>query len=171
MKVWFISDCHFGHANIIKYCSRPFASVDEMDAVIIDNINKVVAPEDILYNLGDFCMGKERIKYYAKQIVCQKHFLILGNHDYKYPRLYMESGFAWASRLPVIYDDHVILSHQMRNLKPDKMGPFVNLFGHEHDKTPLLVSPRQFNISCDHTGYAPIAYDKIKQIIAGKIEV
>jgi len=45
---WFISDTHFGHANIIKYCSRPFRTAGEMDKVILDNINAVVKPDDTL---------------------------------------------------------------------------------------------------------------------------
>jgi len=163
-KVWFISDCHFGHENVIKYCSRPFASIDEMDAAIIDNINKLVKKDDILYDLGDFCFGKHRTKMYADQIRCRNHVLILGNHDYKNTSLYVGQGFAWVSRLPVILDGHVILSHRMQDLDADKMAPFVNLFGHSHTDMPFQVSPRQFNISCDNTGYGPIAYDALKAL-------
>lgn len=55
--IYFTSDPHYGHANVIKYCSRPFASVDEMTRVLITNWNKVVTPEDIVYCLGDFSLS------------------------------------------------------------------------------------------------------------------
>ena len=35
-KVWFTSDTHFSHANIIRFCKRPFADVEEMNEYIIN---------------------------------------------------------------------------------------------------------------------------------------
>jgi calcineurin-like phosphoesterase family protein len=55
--VWFTSGFHSGHFNIIRYCNRPFANSQEMDAAILDRINACVKPNDILYFLGDFCLG------------------------------------------------------------------------------------------------------------------
>jgi calcineurin-like phosphoesterase family protein len=52
-KVFFTSDTHFGHANIIKYCGRPFASVEEMNRELIARWNAVVGPRDTVYHLGD----------------------------------------------------------------------------------------------------------------------
>ncbi len=37
MAVFFTSDTHFGHANIIGYCRRPFGSVQEMDDAMVAN--------------------------------------------------------------------------------------------------------------------------------------
>lgn len=58
-KVFFTSDCHFDHANIIKYCSRPFESADEMNRQLILNWNKVVQWDDTVFILGDFCFGSK----------------------------------------------------------------------------------------------------------------
>ena len=57
---WFTADFHLGHANIIRYCGRPFESVAEMDAAILGRLNSSVAEDDILYFLGDFCRGSGR---------------------------------------------------------------------------------------------------------------
>jgi hypothetical protein len=57
---WFTADFHLGHANIIRYCSRPFATVEEMDQAIVERLNVSVKRDDVLYFLGDFCMGGQQ---------------------------------------------------------------------------------------------------------------
>lgn len=52
-NIWFVSDMHIGHQNIIKYCGRPYASVDEMNRTLVDNWNAVVKKEDRVFCLGD----------------------------------------------------------------------------------------------------------------------
>ena len=56
-NIFFTSDTHFGHANIIKYAHRPYTDVDEMNKALIDNWNSVVKPNDIVFHLGDFMFG------------------------------------------------------------------------------------------------------------------
>jgi calcineurin-like phosphoesterase family protein len=78
---WFTSDTHFGHANIIKYCNRPFASVAIMDAVIRDNWNSLVNKEDTVYHLGDVSfMAPDRTTHMLNNLNGHKT-LIIGNHD------------------------------------------------------------------------------------------
>ena len=81
--IFLTSDPHFGHGNIIKYVSRPFDNVEEMDKTLIKNFNRVVGENDILYILGDFTMGGSHTKCmkYREQINCKHVHLILGNHD------------------------------------------------------------------------------------------
>ena len=80
--VFFTSDTHFGHANIIKYCSRPFDSVQEMNEVLIQNWNSVVKPGDKIYHLGDVFMGmsQDDFKRMWPRLNGKKR-LIVGNHD------------------------------------------------------------------------------------------
>ena len=56
-KVFFTSDTHFYHANIINFCKRPFANVETMNEALIENWNAVVGVDDIVFHLGDFCFG------------------------------------------------------------------------------------------------------------------
>lgn len=108
-KTWLTSDLHFGHANVIKYCNRPFLDVNEMNEILIKNWNEVVSLEDTIYVLGDFAMAAR----YVEQVLPRlngKKILILGNHDFphtahhkggknaelrsKWTNLYLSYGFA-----------------------------------------------------------------------------
>ena len=79
MKVFFTSDHHFSHANIIKYTNRPFSDVNEMDTELIKRWNESVGSNDKVFHLGDFMFGKpiKAAKYFAK-LNGQIH--ILANH-------------------------------------------------------------------------------------------
>lgn len=97
-KTFYTSDLHFGHANIIKYCNRPFSSVGEMDEAMIAQWNSVVSTEDTVFVLGDYAMGdRKRGLSYLLRMNGTK-ILINGNHDklsavnnksWKYQREYL----------------------------------------------------------------------------------
>lgn len=97
-RIWFTADQHFGHANIIKFCNRPFADIDEMDATLIANWNKVVKPGDTVFHLGDFTLGDQAVAHgYFIQLNGNIH--ILSNpwhHDKRwinqYPGMYTRTG-------------------------------------------------------------------------------
>jgi calcineurin-like phosphoesterase family protein len=79
--VFFTSDTHFGHTNILKYCDRPFSSTEEMDEEIIRCWNSVVKPDNIVFHLGDFAFGTiAQWETYRNRLNGHIH-LILGNHD------------------------------------------------------------------------------------------
>ena len=83
-EIFFVSDTHFGHTNIIKYCNRPFNNTDEMDKALINNWNAKVPKDGIVYHLGDFAWGS--INYWEKirEQLNGEIILIYGNHDEKY---------------------------------------------------------------------------------------
>ena len=79
---FFTADEHYGHANIIKYCDRPFASVEEMDAEIIKRHNELVGPQDVVLHAGDFTLMKKSFaENYIKRLY-GTHIFLKGSHDY-----------------------------------------------------------------------------------------
>jgi len=67
MTIWFTADQHFGHTNIIEYCNRPYDTIDDMDADLIQFWNRVVGRYDVVYHLGDFTLGDVEMakKYFS----------------------------------------------------------------------------------------------------------
>lgn len=85
MTIWFTSDMHFDHVNVIDYCNRPFRNVDYMNQALIDNWNDLVDMDDVVLVLGDACMGhRDKSLDHISKLRGRK-FLVPGNHDYVHP--------------------------------------------------------------------------------------
>ena len=83
-NIWFTSDWHLGHKNILKLSNRPFSTIEEHDEIIINNINKFVKNSDDLYILGDISFNQSYNTY--KNIFNRlkgNKYIIWGNHDNK----------------------------------------------------------------------------------------
>lgn len=139
--IYFISDTHFGHSNIIKYCNRPFDDVHLMNKTIFDNINKVVKHDDILYILGDFCFRSKKPIDYRLRISCREVHLILGNHD-KRKDFFIDdtttdmNGFSSIQEVKeLIYcNKRIYLSHYPHRSWPASHKGSYHLYGHVHSK-------------------------------------
>ena len=91
-KMYFTSDWHLGHVNIIKFSKRPFKDIDHMHRVLINNYNAVVRPEDTCYFLGDMGMTKKDIMRPLVEQLNGTKVLLLGNHD-RHRTFMEECGF------------------------------------------------------------------------------
>ena len=159
--ICFISEPHFGHSNIIKYCERPFKDAHEMNKTILDNINEVVGPDDTLYILGDFCFkGKKPIDYRIR-IACQNVHLILGNHDKRtdyYPQSNVVdmNGFSSVQDVKeIIYcNQKIFLSHYPHRSWPASHKGSYHLYGHVHskfDNEDKLSNRKTLDVGVDNT--------------------
>ncbi len=99
--IWFTSDTHFGHRNVIKYSNRPFHSLEEMDAELVANWNAMVKPDDVIYHLGGCSFCKRGVPHpsleqlnggvrylrgnHSKGLVVPLHWFCLGDyHELEY---------------------------------------------------------------------------------------
>lgn len=80
--IYFTADLHFGCTNLIRDTRPEFASTEQHDAAVLDNINQLVGRGDDMYILGDFCQHKSMVAKYRQLIKCKHIFFILGNHDH-----------------------------------------------------------------------------------------
>lgn len=162
MSVFFTSDTHFGHKNIIEYCNRPFKYTGEMNTALIKNWNNVVRKNDIVYHLGDFSigLGQENIADIVKRLN-GSIYLIKGNHDQKSNSWYRECGFKEVYDHPIILNDKfLILSHEPMPFVAGSKIPYVNVFGHVHDSEMFDTYRKGSICVCvERHDYTPISFE------------
>lgn len=162
--VYFIADLHLGHANIIKYCDRPFKDVNKMNETIIRNWNNTVGKDDKVFLLGDFAFGSaESIKRWGRSLNGNKT-LILGNHDNYSQSLYYDAGFKDVIKYPILWNEKYILSHKpsFYEEKATRGRIYFNIYGHVHNDSEWKdVTPGGICVSAERIGYTPISFNEI----------
>ena len=181
-KIFFTSDLHFGHENVLKMDNRPFKTVDEMDAELIKRWNKKVGKGDLVYVLGDFIWktksdeAQKIIKSLNGQII-----LIKGNHD----RFLHNSASKKALAGIKYYDDicvtledgtplRCILSHYFIPMYIGHRYNAIHLHGHSHNTEEAREEERIikdlnekgynlkiYNVGCMYWNYEPVTLDEI----------
>lgn len=162
MKRFLIADTHFGHDNIIKYESRPFTNVREMDEELIRLWNLVVTKEDLVYVLGDFTLSRRltTIKSLVDKLNGRK-ILIMGNHDTRKPKDYVECGFEVATKKPMMVEPGVILMHEPFEDPSLICSNYLYFFGHVHANPSLMDDyPNCMCVSAERINYKPIDLDE-----------
>jgi calcineurin-like phosphoesterase family protein len=160
-EIWFTSDNHFGHKNIIKYCKRPFVSVEEMDEAMVERWNKVVRPGDQVYHLGDVMMGtniRERCTALRKRL--NGHItLLLGNHD-RGPGVYRDAGFDRVMRSYLVNGPKAMGLINMRHHPPVvRGGDTLHLCGHVHEAWKR--QDNVINVGVDVWNFTPVTIDTL----------
>lgn len=188
---WFSSDLHLGHANIIRYCDRPFADVDAMNRGLVERWNAVVAPADTVWVLGDVAMGRISESLPVVGSLNGTKHLLSGNHDRCWPGLgekaddgeerYLDAGFATV-RHGEIDIEVVGASGRSRTLhachfpyegdsqdedrypgaRPDDLGAWL-LHGHVHEV--WRQHGRMINVGIDAWGGEPVPADTILDLV------
>jgi calcineurin-like phosphoesterase family protein len=172
-KVFFTSDTHFGHKNIIKYCNRPFNDVEEMNETLIENWNNKVGSGDWVFHLGDFCFISDReIQRKLINRLNGKIFIVLGNHDKKLDvTLFRGSEKSSLFEVDFLIDGiktrFVLCHYAMRVWNKSHVGS-IHLYGHSHGSLPDDPNARSMDIGTDCHNYAPISIEDVMNIMAKK---
>lgn len=173
-KIWFTSDLHFNHDKDFIVQARGFKSVEEMNKAIIERFNSKVAPEDIVYILGDTIMGDTAAgEELVKQLNGHKVFL-LGNHDTR-PReeIYNKYGVeVYYAKVIKLKKKSFYLSHYPTiTANYDEPHPVINLFGHTHQTTNFYNdNPHMYHVGVDSHDCYPVLLEDILESIKIKKE-
>ena len=162
-NIWFTADFHLGHQNIIRYCSRPFQTLADMDAEILDRLNSSAKEGDSLYFLGDFCRGsgKDALDY-RKRIRCKNIFFIEGNHDAGARKIAPE--FRWWKQLAEVKveDQLIVLCHYAMRVWHHSFRGAWHLYGHSHGRLPDDPAALSMDVGVDTHDFRPWHFDEIR---------
>lgn len=190
--IFFTSDLHIWHTNVIRYCSRPFSSIEEMNEMLVKNWNDTVGPEDSVYCLGDFAMAFRPVETFSSRLNGKK-YLVPGNHDfchsYHKKSRNVEARKNWIKKyedlgwivLPEQTDLNIpgvanvqLCHHPYRFVEGDhhddkyeKWRPKDDgrwlLCGHVHEKWKVVG--RMINVGVDQWNFKPVPVSEIEKII------
>jgi len=188
-KIFFVSDTHYGHSNIIGFCKRPFENVQEMNKKMIENWNNKVPTDGIVFHLGDFSWGGYQQWKQIREQLNGDIILIKGNHDiknltpqavglFKYVaqqmRIEIEGRKIWLNHFPLL-----CYSGTYRDFN----GLEFNLFGHVHlsnakerntgrdcDRCFQMLFPTQYDVGVDFNEFAPISWNEVNERITQQIK-
>ena len=180
-KVFFTSDTHFYHGNIIRFCNRPFKDVEVMNETIISNWNNTVRQDDIVFHLGDFCLGGSAEWTKILDRLNGKIYLIMSNHDLKNIRQGYSDRFEYvAMQMHIEIGKHrIYLNHYPFLCFDGGYNDVWQLFGHVHtrknntgiDAARLqYLYPTQYDVGVDNNNFTPVSFQQVKRIIENQLE-
>lgn len=192
-RLYFTSDWHVGHANVLHFDQRPFKDLDHMHRVLINNHNACVGSEDICYFLGDMGFCKSEVLADVVAELQGTKVLILGNHD-KGATAMHRIGFdvVLHSATIEVAGELVTMTHcplrgvwreDTTNMKgalpgegwhketkhqlfsvPD-YGQF-HMHGHTHKPPEERILDRQFDVGVRANGYRPVSISAIESWVS-----
>lgn len=164
MANWFTADLHLGHERILAACSRPQASLLEMERDILERIKARVGPEDDLWIVGDFSIGKlahqhrTRVAALFAEIPGRRH-LIVGNHDLEWVQ-----DLAWDSKADLAdiqtEEGRAFLCHYPLITFPGARRGTLHLFGHVHHN--WAGSRHAVNVGVDQFDFRPVSISEAR---------
>jgi len=178
-QVWFTSDYHLGHRNIIHLCERPFADVEEMGRSIVERHNALVQADDIVYDLGDFSFrssAEDAVSWLAK--LNGKRHIIFGNHDKSLRQAHRQGlldDLISSGKLTLIGDDNpriqmgirvnvegqeIVLAHYAQRSWQGAFRGAWHLYGHSHGNLPPFR--KSMDVGVDAHDFNPLSFAEIK---------
>ena len=180
MAIFFTSDTHFFHKNIITYCDRPFRTADgqpdvrAMNEGLVKAWNSCVGKDDVVYHLGDFGFGAPAKLLEARKQLNGKVILIRGNHDSKPNRWLLKGdevhehlmmGTVFMTHAPPTPNPFGGYRFVKQNPVPDEAT--LILCGHVHEKwtSDIYIKDGRartvYNMGVDVFGMAPVALEHV----------
>lgn len=167
MKIFFTGNQQFGRPGAIKQFKRPFANVDEMNSILIENWNKIVSSEDVVYVLGNFAWdpttAEEMLNKLNGNIV-----IVPGEIDEAVIELsgrkLMPPKTAVIENIFTSNADELTVSYWPLMEWPNKAQGHYLFFGFPSPKYKTDHKKKMVNVTCDFWAYKPQSLDSIMSL-------
>ena len=192
-NLFFTSDLHFGHRNVLKFCNRPWEDEKQMAQGLINNWNSVVTDNDIVFVLGDtFWFNDSRtIKKILGQLNGKEIYIIPGNHcDFDAyhrvddPRIHLCQDIVCLWLTSADFDRRhwhrktmeIWMQHYPMSTWPHRENGALHLFGHIHSQEgktegvdqDLILHWNQADAGCDYWGWKPVLFEDVLTFMQNK---
>ncbi len=168
-RTWIWSDLHLHHKNIIRYCNRPFQSVEAMNEALLAAWKETVGEADTIICGGDIALAGalKRERLARVRAMPGRKLLVRGNHDFGKNGRPADTGSdaTWMA-LVITGNPRLLVTHIAMNEVPDGT---VNLYGHVHNNEPLREGP-YVNICVEHTQYRPLPLDAVRRLALARLD-
>ncbi len=174
--IYFTSDLHFYHNNVIRYCNRPFEGYDSMNKALIENWNNTVKAKDEVYILGDITMRGPEIVNNLMPTLNGKKYLVRGNHDiFTRKQSFNTDNFEWIKdyhsfNYQIAGQSHMLcLMHYPLLTWNHKMRGSIHLHGHihaspEYNEENIKNGVLRFDVGVDAHNYKPVSIKTILEM-------
>ena len=137
-----------------------------MNEAIVERMNASVKPNDVLYFLGDFCMGGPKaVALYRDQIACKTIHFIDGNHD-NTTRKVQHLFTSWSSLSEIrVGKQGIVLCHYAMKVWPHHSRGTWQLYGHSHGNLPDDPLSLSMDVGVDSHNFRPWHFDEIQAVM------
>lgn len=167
-KIFFTTDTHFGHSNIIRLANLPFDNIYDKDELQISNWNRVVPKDGIVFHAGDFAL-KCHPKRYSEILyrLNGKIYLCEGSHDkdaFQHKERFEEISDTFYL---TIEDIEIFISHYNHKVWPKSHYGSWQIHGHSHGRLDSYdaAEGKILDVSVETNGYAPVPLEKVIEIM------
>ena len=187
-NIYFASDYHIGHQNVIRFDGRPFKDLQEMHLTLIENWNSVVQDEDIVFYLGDFAFKDRGEDVWFRKQLNGKIYFIMGNHDkvrnisqLGFEKIFGDDTALGGATIYVKdedanrgYQDIILCHYPILSWNKSHHGSW-HIHGHCHQsitKNPEMswyYKRKVIVIGINGWNYTPLSYSDIKKVMSKKI--
>lgn len=177
MQTWFTSDEHIGHKNIIKFCNRPFISLEHMRQELVSRHNDRVKDGDDVFHVGDMfwrTFGAENAIEYMRQLNGTHHY-VFGNHEELMEQsLGLRSFFVRMYNRIHIFPEGgpkkgIVLDHYAGRVWAGSDKGSWQLYGHSHGDLPEIDPLLSMDVGVDANNWYPVSLDEVKERMAEKV--
>lgn len=188
MNIWFTSDTHYGHKNIVKCLSdwgegaltqRDYPTLEAMNKQMVENINSCVEEDDILWHLGDWSFGGfDNVMKFRRELICKNIHLILGNHDHHIAKnvnlrnFFTSVNMAYGWPTGEKFNGKTLIMSHFPMLVWDKHEKgSIHIHGHCHGnlKDDIYYQRKVIDVGIDaHSEFRPFHLDEILEIASNR---